>query len=97
MGPIEVTFLLLSLVHLEILEDNQLAINLQQKLVERETKNKQFIETGLGSFIEHANIIKQFGRYPHRNQLLGRESTPEEVKFLAENANNPFMKSVQKI
>jgi len=96
MAPIEETFLLLSLVHLEVQEDNQLAINLQQKVVERATKNKNSIEAALRSFIEHANIVKQFGRYPHRNQLLGRESTPEEVKFLAENANNSFMKSVQK-
>ncbi|ELQ2338212.1 DUF924 family protein, partial [Vibrio vulnificus] len=27
-------------------------------------------------------IIDQFGRYPHRNAILGRKSTPEEVEFL---------------
>jgi len=32
--------------------------------------------------IRHQNIIKRFGRYPHRNQILGRESTPEELTFL---------------
>lgn len=32
--------------------------------------------------IEHKNIIDKFGRYPHRNQALGRESTPEEIEFL---------------
>jgi len=32
----------------------------------------------------HYAIIKRFGRYPHRNLILGRESTPEEVRFLAE-------------
>lgn len=32
--------------------------------------------------IEHKNIIDRFGRYPHRNEDLGRESTPEEVEFL---------------
>lgn len=30
----------------------------------------------------HFEIIKRFGRYPHRNAALGRESTPEEVEFL---------------
>lgn len=30
----------------------------------------------------HRRIIERFGRYPHRNALLGRESTPEEVAFL---------------
>jgi uncharacterized protein (DUF924 family) len=31
---------------------------------------------------KHRAIIERFGRYPHRNQILGRESTPEEVEFL---------------
>jgi uncharacterized protein (DUF924 family) len=30
----------------------------------------------------HYNIVKRFGRYPHRNGILGRESTPEETEFL---------------
>lgn len=30
----------------------------------------------------HFNVIKQFGRFPHRNAILGRESTPEEIAFL---------------
>jgi uncharacterized protein (DUF924 family)/diadenosine tetraphosphate (Ap4A) HIT family hydrolase len=32
---------------------------------------------------KHAVIIEKFGRYPHRNEALGRESTPEEKAFLA--------------
>ena len=32
----------------------------------------------------HQEIIHRFGRYPHRNALLGRESTPEELAFLSE-------------
>ena len=32
--------------------------------------------------IEHMEIIKKFGRFPHRNEILGRESTPEEIRFL---------------
>lgn len=31
---------------------------------------------------KHKAIIDRFGRYPHRNAILGRESTPEEVEFL---------------
>lgn len=31
----------------------------------------------------HKKIIDRFGRYPHRNKILGRTSTPEEVAFLA--------------
>ena len=32
----------------------------------------------------HADIVKRFGRFPHRNAILGRESSPEEQSFLAE-------------
>lgn len=32
--------------------------------------------------IQHKAIIDQFGRYPHRNAILGRESTKEELEFL---------------
>ncbi len=32
----------------------------------------------------HRDIVRRFGRFPHRNQILGRESTPEEIEFLEE-------------
>ncbi len=31
---------------------------------------------------EHADIVRRFGRFPHRNRVLGRKSTPEERQFL---------------
>ncbi|TAN08749.1 MAG: DUF924 domain-containing protein [Rhodanobacteraceae bacterium] len=34
--------------------------------------------------LKHKAIISRFGRYPHRNQALGRASTPEEIAFLAQ-------------
>jgi uncharacterized protein (DUF924 family) len=33
---------------------------------------------------KHADVVFRFGRYPHRNEVLGRPSTPEEIAFLAE-------------
>ena len=43
-------------------------------------------ETGLAAPLEwarkHADVIARFGRYPHRNAILGRVSTPEELVFL---------------
>lgn len=33
----------------------------------------------------HQDVVKRFGRFPHRNEILGRETTPEETQFLAEN------------
>ena len=32
--------------------------------------------------VSHFEIIERFGRYPHRNAVLGRESTPEEREYL---------------
>jgi uncharacterized protein (DUF924 family) len=40
------------------------------------------LENNLKYEILHKNIIDQFGRYPHRNHILGRVSTPEELEFL---------------
>jgi uncharacterized protein (DUF924 family) len=34
--------------------------------------------------LHHRDIVARFGRFPHRNEVLGRESTPEEKRFLAE-------------
>ena len=45
-------------------------------------------ESGLAAPLEwaqkHADVIARFGRYPHRNAILGRASTPEEVVFLSQ-------------
>ncbi len=34
--------------------------------------------------VRHKAIIDRFGRYPHRNEIMGRQSAPEEIAFLAE-------------
>jgi len=36
--------------------------------------------------VRHKAIIDRFGRYPHRNECLGRTSTPEEIEWMATNA-----------
>ena len=41
-------------------------------------------EDTLGYALRHQEIIDRFGRFPHRNEVLGRESTPEELEFLTE-------------
>ena len=61
------------LMHSEDLADHELAIDLF---------NQPGLETNLNFEIRHRDIIKRFGRYPHRNGVLGRESTPEEIDFL---------------
>ena len=41
-------------------------------------------EDNLKFAIKHREIIKRFGRFPHRNEILGRKSTLEEQKFLTQ-------------
>ena len=40
------------------------------------------LASNLGYELRHKAIIDRFGRYPHRNEILGRESTAEEIEFL---------------
>ena len=40
------------------------------------------LENNLQFLHRHTDIIRRFGRYPHRNTILGRASTPEELAFL---------------
>ncbi len=44
--------------------------------------NQPGLENNYKFELLHKEIIDRFGRYPHRNAILGRESTPEEVEFL---------------
>ena len=45
---------------------------------------KPGLEWQLEFEVKHKVIIDRFGRYPHRNETLGRQSTPEELRFLQE-------------
>ncbi len=40
------------------------------------------LEHNIPYAIEHADIIRRFGRFPHRNVILGRTSTQDEIKYL---------------
>mgnify|MGYP003985906929 FL=1 len=44
--------------------------------------NQPGLENNYEFELRHKVIIDQFGRYPHRNELLGRASTPQELQFL---------------
>ncbi len=50
----------------------------------QERSLEKFAELGVGlEYVRrHANIVFRFGRFPHRNAILERESTPEEIDFL---------------
>lgn len=75
--PLERQFLYLPFEHAEDLAEQDRGVELMRSLEEHpETK-------GLAEWAEkHRVIIRRFGRFPHRNAALGRDSTPEEIEFL---------------
>lgn len=81
--PIERNFLHLPLTHSEQLEDQEQAVMLAAALVEQVAPSQKECFAGYLSFaIRHRDIIARFGRFPHRNSILQRQSTPEELLFL---------------
>jgi uncharacterized protein (DUF924 family) len=54
-----------------------------------EMYQKNGIQSNLDFEIKHKKVIEKFGRYPHRNIILGRVSTEEEIEFL-EQTNSRF-------
>src|SRR5205814_10592390 len=75
--PVERQFLYMPFEHSEELADQDLAVEKMRAL-------EAFEQTrGLARWAErHRDVIRRFGRFPHRNAILGRESTPEEIDFL---------------
>ncbi|AIY42835.1 Putative transmembrane protein [Collimonas arenae] len=81
--PIERSFLHLPLTHSELLADQDQAVALASALVEQVPAREKERFFGYLSFaIRHRDIIARFGRFPHRNQILQRQSTPQELIFL---------------
>jgi uncharacterized protein (DUF924 family) len=72
-------FAYLPFEHDETLESQRESVRLFNAL-EVEAPGADYV----GSAIRHAKIIERFGRFPHRNALLGRPSTVEEMAFLRE-------------
>lgn len=81
--PIEKVFLYLPLEHSEALDDQKKSVALFRHLYESVTDD---LKEAFGGFfdyaVRHHDIIARFGRFPHRNQILGRISTAEEIEFL---------------
>ncbi len=73
LSPTERSFLYLPFMHSESLKIHALAMDLYQR---------NGIQSNLDFEIRHKQIIERFGRYPHRNGILGRSSTEEELEFL---------------
>ncbi len=72
-------FLYLPFMHSEALADQERSVAISKALND---------ESALHWANDHADIVRRFGRFPHRNAVLGRASTPEEEAFLADGAKS---------
>lgn len=84
LSPIEKVFFYMPLQHSESRKVQAKSVALYQRLAEAVTPTfRETFET-IAQFAElHADIVDTFGRFPHRNVLLGRDNTPEEAEYLA--------------
>ena len=78
MSESERLFALLPLIHSESISDHEKAYELMEKYL----KNHSDLEKIKKFWVDHTAVIKRFGRYPHRNEVLNRVSSDDEVKFL---------------
>jgi uncharacterized protein (DUF924 family) len=84
LNPLERIFFLMPLQHAESRETQARSTTAFRQLsTDNQSEALQgFIDNSATSAIEHHEIVDRFGRFPHRNRVLGRESTDEEVEFL---------------
>ena len=83
----EKAFVLMPLMHSEQLQDHNLfeqVVRQQQSIAGLSESIIQFWSGMLQAAEEHSVIIKRFGRYPHRNEVLKRQSTDAELEYLAQ-------------
>lgn len=81
--PIERVFLYLPLEHAESNELQTLSVSLYEKLAADAADSERAVFADFLKYARsHRDVVARFGRYPHRNEVLGRPSTPDETEFL---------------
>ncbi|MBK03920.1 MAG: hypothetical protein CL932_10925 [Deltaproteobacteria bacterium] len=79
----ERVFFYMPMMHSESLEEQELCIELFKGLAdELDGESAERIHNNIEFAIKHRDIVAKFDRFPHRNDILNRTSTPEEVEFL---------------
>ena len=81
--PIERVFFYMPFEHSEELSDQERSVALFGELAETVPDgDREAFDFFLDFAVRHHAIVARFGRFPHRNAILGRQSTQEEVEFL---------------
>src|SRR6185295_17457914 len=82
--PLERLFFFMPLQHSESLEVQDESVAAYRRLLnESPPELKRTLENSLEFAQEHREVVRRYGRFPHRNRALGRISTPAEKAFLA--------------
>jgi uncharacterized protein (DUF924 family) len=72
--------------HAESVSEQEKAVNLFEELYDEASADWQTPIKGFVDFAKkHCEIIRRFGRFPHRNEALGRKSSKDEIAYLLEN------------
>jgi uncharacterized protein (DUF924 family) len=80
---VERIFFYMPLQHCEALDvQDESVAAYRQLLAEAPGELREVFESSVQSAEQHRSIIKRFGRFPHRNEVLGRHSSPEEQAWL---------------
>lgn len=80
---IERLFLYMPLMHSENVARQHACVAAFERLhADAPADLEKFVANSLGYAKRHAEIVVRFGRFPHRNEILGRASTAEEIEFL---------------
>ena len=83
--PIQRVFIYLVFEHCENLAVQNEAVSRYIELVAQQPEAERALFTDYLNYAEkHQQVIARFGRFPHRNAVLGRESTAEELAFLSQ-------------
>jgi uncharacterized protein (DUF924 family) len=82
--PIQRAFFYMPLQHAESRKVQAKSVELFSRLAEAVSPTYQETFLTIAQFAElHRDIVDRFGRFPHRNKVLGRDNTPDEDEFLA--------------
>ncbi len=81
--PIERVFLTLPLEHAETNDMQDLSVSLYEKLAREAAIGERALFDGFLNYArQHRDVVARFGRFPHRNAILGRPSSDDELEFL---------------
>jgi uncharacterized protein (DUF924 family) len=87
LDPIERAFFYLPLEHAESMDAQDASVAAFERLaVDAPEELRAYSSVEAQNARGHREIIAKFGRFPHRNKVLGRESTPEETEWLVSGA-----------